>query len=610
MIKSLYELGLVLKEEYNEYFNVWSNPFSNSMPGENKKVIVAKIYNGKLENKLEIEDFRENYLEKYLFRELAGSRATGIIPSLRYSVNESNREEEIRKHIERVQRSFEKNFKTFEKVITKKSNISLDKNNFINSELSKLNRLLSELELKKENRYLFIFKFDGKYPGEIPKLVELLESEAFDKYHKKSKSKNKVCSVTYNQTDTVWGSVDTLGFTVDDHAFMRGGFKPKDNYKMFPVSPKAVQILEGAKRLLFEKFTNDKYGFYNIRFVMVPHLINVKDDLKKEVYKSFVDRTDEKVDNNKNSLIANEKLIHEIIKDEKLSNNQIFYDILFYQRNQRQFLLKLILNDVLPSRFKELMKKKEIIENYYNSFNDKYYEVFVNLVWFSIFFRKKVQNQYIIENIFYQLLQGIFWNTKLDRLQLLHSMLNKIRTAFRDPKQYGISFRNLTLNSFILYNYLYELKIIGEEHKMIERSNENVSLNYSEFIKQHPGFFDSNYKKGIFLVGVLTSKLIRKQRIELNNEPFLRELKGLNLDKQEIKRIFTKLSNKMREWEIHKYNYELEQEAAEYLVEEHKITNHEISYIFTLGMVLGNKFEQEEIEKHKANKQNEEIENE
>jgi hypothetical protein len=39
---------------------------------------------------------------------------------------------------------------------------------------------------------------------------------------------------------------------VDAVSFSRNGFDVKDSYKMFPVSPEAVKILEGAKRIIID----------------------------------------------------------------------------------------------------------------------------------------------------------------------------------------------------------------------------------------------------------------------------------------------------------------------------------------------------------------------
>lgn len=72
MIKSLYEIGKVLKKEFPEYFKPWGNPF----PNQEAKVIVANIRNGKLQTDLEIEDFKDNYVDKYLYRKVQGVYCT------------------------------------------------------------------------------------------------------------------------------------------------------------------------------------------------------------------------------------------------------------------------------------------------------------------------------------------------------------------------------------------------------------------------------------------------------------------------------------------------------------------------------------------------------
>ena len=86
---------------------------------------------------------------------------------------------------------------------------------------------------------------------------------------------------------------------------------------------------------------------------------------------------------------------------------------------------------------------------------------------------------------------------------------------------------------------------------MENNTNEKVYLNVDEFIDQHPEFFDSEFKKSVFMLGNLTERLLAKQREKYKSEPFSKHLNGLNIDKKIIQKIFPKLINKLKEHEVH-----------------------------------------------------------
>jgi CRISPR-associated protein Csh1 len=115
-----------------------------------------------------------------------------------------------------------------------------------------------------------------------------------------------------------------------------------------------------------------------------------------------------------------------------------------------------------------------------------------------------------------------------------------------------------------------------------------IELVTKQFIDQHKHFFDSPYKKGVFLLGCLTKRLLSKQYQKLKNEPFFKQLNGLNIDEKQIQTIFPKLVNKLHEYEANLPN--LEQEIAAALVKRSDLSKAETSYVFTLGLTMQGEF--------------------
>jgi CRISPR-associated protein Cas8b/Csh1 subtype I-B len=123
---------------------------------------------------------------------------------------------------------------------------------------------------------------------------------------------------------------------------------------------------------------------------------------------------------------------------------------------------------------------------------------------------------------------------------------------------------------------------------MDEKDPEALSLTTEGFIEQHPHFFDTEYKKGVFRLGSLSAYLMAKQYQKLNSSPFIKQLNSLNIDERTIQKIFPKLINKLREYD--KAVPGIEQLIASALVQQNSLSKDEISYTFTMGLVMQREF--------------------
>jgi len=591
VIKTLYNIGLILKEQYPEYFEPWSNPF----PNQEAKVIVANIHDGKVTGELEFEDYRSEFVNKYLYRKVQGANGTNLVPTLFLQVVS---DKVIQKgNLDKLIKKIKQSVKNYE-------------HNFIDdNSIEEIKNKITEMNLDYTSRYLFTMKIDGKYFGEYDEYRNLFYSDAYSKYSRKSSAKNKLCSVTYANSDEVWGRVDTLGFTIDDITFSRNGFIPTDSYKMFPASPDAVKILEGSKRIVLEKFSSRQFYFSGLNYFALPHFVNMKPELMKEIIEIFLNKVKIELTERNKSLINNEVLLNEIINDEKLSKNNVYYDIFFYQINNAQFLIKLHLSDVLPSRLKNIFKIKNDIETNYNSIlkrvfdkgkaNENIDNFFITFNLFKKYFSDIVNKKTIFQPTFFKLFEAVFYGNYLNEEVLLKAFLKRIISDFKSRAENKYAFAQTVKESFALHQFLYQLNLFKNIIYMETTDNKSVSLELDGFINQHPNFFDSEYKKGVFMLGVLTSKLLAKQRSKLKNEPFLKNLNNLSIDNSEIKKILPKLINKIREYDISHYTRELEGRIAKALTKDEDLNKTEISYLFTLGIIMGNEFDKEFFKKLK-----------
>jgi CRISPR-associated Csh1 family protein len=592
MLKQLYEIGKYLENKYPENFFPWENPFPKQ---DNAKVLVAKITNGTLENQLFLEDFRSIHFSKYLFRKVNGANGTNLVPTLRFafSINEADFNKNLKTLIKKVKASI-KNSDI--KILNNKYLIENLEEIFINA---KNNNIFSL-----DDKYIFTFKINEKYFGDFREYKDLFENEAYSKYYQKkstnatSMANNKVCSLTYNIENEVWGFVDTLGFTVDSNTFMRNGFNRNNAYKMNPVSDNAVRILEGAKKTVMEKFSSVSYRLSDLQYFILPHIIKLKSEVEEEIYDLFLEKINLELKNDNNSIISNESILNEIIQDEKLSRNNIYYDIFFYQLNQSQFLIKLHLHDVMPSRLKKIFQAKYEIETFYKpittikSKKNKVWDFYINFKNIKEFFSDDKN----IHPYFFNIIESVFYGKMIDEKEFIKTIVKKIVKDYKNINSEEYPFYNSVKHSFVIFQFLKYLSLFNSIKTNYMETE--IQLTTEGFIDQHISLFDNDYKKGIFLLGVLTHKLTYEQEKNIGGKPFLKNLNNLSIDNKIIQRIFPKIINKLRQYDVN-YTKDLEGQTALYLANNESLDKPTTSYIFTLGLVMGKEFDKSFFESRK-----------
>jgi len=96
---------------------------------------------------------------------------------------------------------------------------------------------------------------------------------------------------------------------------------------------------------------------------------------------------------------------------------------------------------------------------------------------------------------------------------------------------------NLTLRkAHLTISYFQELGLINHDSNFIlmnkiEQTEKKSAFDVKKlkrFVIENKGFLDSDYKVGIFSVGVLVRLLLNIQQVNLGNTPFEKKLRGSN----------------------------------------------------------------------------------
>lgn len=620
MIKSFYEAGRLLSQldGYKDYFRPWANPFPK-LRGDTK-VIVAEINDGTLEPDLKVEDFKSAWVDKYLFRE-AKANATNLVPTfyLQAQADADKQADSIRKMVKKVRQSITNYKHTF---------ITVD-------QIDAIERMLQAYPLNTSVSYLFTMKVDGNYFGDVQANRDLFITEAYQKYSNGSSATDKVCSVTYERSDEVWGRVDTLGFAVTDVAFARNGFDTSESYKMFPVAPDVVKTLEGAKRLILERLSRNFYGMKY--FVMPRFLQKISNDSAELLWSEFLQKCD--VQNTTlttqfSPLIQNESIIGAILDSETLSRDTVYYDIFFYQPNNAQFMIKLHVSDVLPSRFRRIMRAKELVDRHYApivdlipTFTKGVFEKFtVTFSGLKDYFAKKVRTDWVFHPYFFRIVEAVFYNQKLDGEQLLRAFMDTIKVSFKNSGELPYQFSRDVRHTFVLLQFFYQLKLISFSDMELTEP-QPVGLTLETFEQHHPDLLTHPLRRAAFYLGCQTEMLLAKQQNYYKNQPFRQHLNGLNLDVEQLRKIHLKLTDKITQYadtgatdKRRFYSNELEKIAEMnvhinpiiVLANDSKLaTNNDlqlskadISYAFATGMAMQKAFTLEKIRLNKLKKDN------
>jgi hypothetical protein len=384
-----------------------------------------------------------------------------------------------------------------------------------------------------------------------------------------------------------------LGFTVNDDAFRRNGFNANDAYKMFPISKKAVPILEGAKGILLNKLAANFYG--PMRYAVIPHFVFQPERVvESEIAYSFLDKaafnSDSKDDAGSKAFINDtESLLEAIIQDDDLRKLDIYYNILFFEQQQAQFKIHLELNDVLPSRISKVIACKEEAERRYKAFTS--YQTKdgnirtqrITLYRLREYFKTGEDH---IQPAFYKLISSIFTGQSYDDSKLLKLVVASWKSSFKK----NFHEQENTFNYLVKYSLsnLYFLNLLGIFKKETIMNKEQQATEKQDaftFIEAHPAYFEKEYLKGAFIFGCLVTRLLFKQK----GNAFMKELHGLNIDENLITKKFPKLISKLRQYNMEFHN--LESAALKYFANnDQKVTKDEISFAFTMGLVLQKDF--------------------
>lgn len=441
-------------------------------------------------------------------------------------------------------------------------------------------------------------------------LVDKSRASLSQKYNTESRAENQVCSVCRSRKSEVFGFVSTYTFyTVDKPGMVSGGFDQSLAWKNYPVCLSCALALEKGKRYLDDY---SQFRFYGFNYYVIPKPL--VEQSREDIYETL--RTFKDVDKEmggKQKITADYKKILDDTNDEILGilsqkENSFVCTILIYQASNSEFKIEQAIEDIFPSRLRELFNAKEVVDSKFptlksfkvseykdNKKTEPEFAFTFECLWHFFGADKNDQNN---SSYFLDTVNKIFTGRPVSYSFILRALTRKIRKLFVQ----NFSTKESALRGLALLSYLHELKGLGEYQDVISMTKlpESITIDAitetnkkaDALFKEFSAFFNTSAKRAVFLEGVLCQKLLNVQYHERKATPFRVKLQGLKLDQRKIQALLPEIQNKLEEYQSNYYR-DLEQLISAYTVQsgdEWRLSKDEISYYFVLGMNLADQF--------------------
>lgn len=456
-----------------------------------------------------------------------------------------------------------------------------------------------------------VFEIDGekKYLSNFKTIQDILEyagtSKLSEKHNKKSEGSEQVCSICQIKQNKLHGFASPLSYyTVDKPGFAANFFRQEASWKNYPIcSNCAIKLEKGIEYIE----NNLKRNFWGYPYYIIPRAVYDNDNkLLNDALNILANFQYKSSDKNQAFF---EDYFFKYISNE---SNYFFIDLLFYQKNNSEFNIKLMLEEIFPSRLRLLfsdvpkkINKKRIFKEIITTKEGKT-KVKKDLEFdFGIL-------KLFFNNDFYDLIYRVFLGKRIDIDTLYNKFMNTIRKARNDSINKNTYYVDTVIyKSIMTLYYFQELDLINynknfvfevkmENETKISQTKKFDLNKLLKFIEENKEFLDNETKIGIFSIGILVRLVMNLQFRRLNSTPFENKLRGFNINSDTIKKIYLEALAKLDQY-LNSYAYQdLREFIAKYFVTNShllkKMSSDEISFYFVSGMEIAKTFGSDIIE--------------
>ncbi len=449
---------------------------------------------------------------------------------------------------------------------------------------SKIKDLVDTGSLGKNVPMLVVFKIDGKWPAENESLKKAFTKNFLDNLGKRGKRPvwkvDGVCHGCGKET-TVYGGVGNLlkFYTVDKHGYAPE-INPRVAWKQYALCEECIFDLERGKRAIDDFLT---WNFYGKDFWLLPVTIG---DLRKVIdrFRTFHQRISGKTHT------EGYEALEDRLLDEASRQHQVYsYHFVFTRKENQAFQIILHIEEVLPSLLREYVAIKRETED---KFKDSIFEAIPlkDRIKFNFFtsnnLRATSQKPGFQDTDFYMLVDKVFRRAPVDERYLVKKAMLRISSDMQEDSE-----KTGRIPLWSILETLLSLEFLLKWGILKRKTGGNIMGNspYGEFFDKHDGFFNHPAKRGLVLLGVLVQNFLNYQYKERGSTPFIKVLKNLRLNQEDVKKVYVALQNKMNEYGIGHWWGKLREFVGLSFIEagdNWPLSPEEVGFYIAIGMAL------------------------
>ncbi|BBM69590.1 TIGR02556 family CRISPR-associated protein [Rhodothermus marinus] len=525
-----------------------------------------------------LHQFSAKDVPRYLYKKAKGSNPPTLTPTLLLN------RKEIQKSLKNARNAYRK---------LRKLNRDLPELELLTKEGETLRKMEKGIvcalkNIPEKERVLFTVRIDGQWMGEREDFRSTLRSK-FREEGRES-AVDGVCAVCGEKTE-ISGDISPFKFyTIDKPGYVVGGFDKARAYRAFPLCYECRDLIRRGRQHAEENLSFDLAP--NIRYLIIPDFILGADVVRQEVLAIL---TDEREQRQKRLHTLSRREIRRITEDEEeilelLSQEKdvMTFHFLFMSRQQGRETIDLYIQDVYPSRLRALLEAKAAVDRSMRVPREDGTWLEYNFTYATLhrFFSRSDPNRRNSDLLrhLYDLVDQTFRAVPVSTDYLMPFLMLQIRHDVVTPDR-----RDQGLYRFTILDALAVLLFIWWTTKMEVPMTVPSPTTLEEFLDGLP-VLDSELKKGLFLLGALTERLLRVQGKERGSAPFWKVLKGLKMTEADLRGLLPRVRNKLQEYDRFRAGETaLFQKAADYLAQTAtpwKMSVDELNFYFALGMGL------------------------
>lgn len=341
-------------------------------------------------------------------------------------------------------------------------------------------------------------------------------------------SDSGACYICGRDKRVVFGNFSILAcYNLDKKGSIAGGFKEREGYKNFPVCEECCLDIARAVILVRKDLSSKMAG----QTYMILPCANSR-EVREELFEILRNNPHRFKLSNQHDLVAEE---WNILEEFNEYGNQIAFGLIFYKEDNASWRIQAEVQQVLPSRIKELYNAFTQIKNANDLVSGKENEKKPLLINARLICNFSASVEKKSEDTFRSWMVALFEKRKINYKHFLHSLVKCIVTTGKKNE----SFMPWTVRqAWGFYRYALLTKLIENTKQGGIMDNVIPLSAYGKYVLEHHEFFNCPEKIVAFLTGCYSSMVTYIQQKERKSAPFAKKFIGRLLTQKHLQRLY------------------------------------------------------------------------